>query len=246
MPDGSHSKFGFINSLLTLFVSFGLTLLLLWAASRLAGATAFEQLPDWLRSGYSALFTALISGGSLGVLAVKAAKDKSGPNFLLAIIGMTLLMLVVIVILAKAFPSRVAPSPVVNPEPEPPHPEPAPPVVPEKTLHTEDEEGHPYVVSWQMAPNCQGFVPDDSHKCNFTKTQMTIGGDNTPFDHWDLSVKAPGAVYDVLCQTTGSNEFNEVKGDQTGTPEGDWGRCQGWINGGDAPISITARYKVLR
>lgn len=96
-----------------------------------------------------------------------------------------------------------------------------------------------------MYPTCRGFTDDGQHRCSFTRTQTSFAGDNTPFDHWDMSVKAPGAVSNVVCQTTGSNEFNEVKGDTKGLIEGDWGRCKGWINGGDAPVNLTVYYEML-
>jgi hypothetical protein len=114
---------------------------------------------------------------------------------------------------------------------------------PSAALHTEDKDGNKYVVNWQMDPACHNFVADATHRCKFTHTQMSFAGDNTPYDHWDLSVQAPGAVYAVECQTVASNEFNEIKGDTRGEIDGSWARCKGWINGGDGPVNVHAFYK---
>jgi hypothetical protein len=110
--------------------------------------------------------------------------------------------------------------------------------------HTEDENGNKYVVVWRMDPACHRADPNDTkHLCNFTHTQMSFAGDNTPYDHWNIKVEPPGPVVDVLCETTGTNEFNEVKGVTKGDIDGKFASCSGWINGGDADIKLTAWYK---
>lgn len=114
---------------------------------------------------------------------------------------------------------------------------------PVPTFHDTAPDGSKYVVNWDSDPNCSNFDHAANHRCNFTHTQMSFAGDNTPYDHWDLKFKAPGPVTSVVCQTTGSNEFNQVKGDTKGEIDGDWATCQGWINGGDAPIHMTAYYQ---
>src|ERR1035438_9453935 len=118
---------------------------------------------------------------------------------------------------------------------------------PLSTWHTEDEKGIAYSLSWLIDPACRDVgSQDDKHRCHFVRTQTSFAGDNTPYDQWNLSLEAPGPVYDVTCVPTGSNEFNEVKGNTKGVPDGNLGRCSGWINGGDAPIRMTVLYKMLR
>jgi hypothetical protein len=115
------------------------------------------------------------------------------------------------------------------------------------TWHTEDEKGIPYSLTWSVDPACrQAQKIDAQHGCHFVHTQQSFAGDNTPYDQWNLSLEAPGPVYDVTCQPTGSNEFNEIKGNPKGHPDGNVGRCSGWINGGDAEIRMTVLYKMLR
>jgi hypothetical protein len=114
---------------------------------------------------------------------------------------------------------------------------------PQPTFHDTDPDGNKYVVSWDSDPNCSNFDHAPTHRCNFTRTQMSFPGDNTPYDHWDLKFETPGPVTSVACQPTGGNEFNQVKGDTRGEIDGHWATCQGWINGGDAPIHMTAYYQ---
>lgn len=109
--------------------------------------------------------------------------------------------------------------------------------------HTEDRNGNQYIINWEIDPACRG-AHDAQHPCNFTHTQRSFAGDNTPYDHWDIGVEAPGPVTQVECQTTGPNEFNEVKGDTRGLIGGRLARCTGWINGGDFPIRMTVHYKM--
>lgn len=116
-----------------------------------------------------------------------------------------------------------------------------------QTWHTDDEKGIPYSLTWSIDPACQQTQKiDAAHGCHFVRTQQSFAGDNTPYDQWNLSLEAPGPVYDVTCAPTGSNEFNEVKGNTKGQPSGNFGRCSGWINGGDAEIRMTVLYKMLR
>lgn len=113
--------------------------------------------------------------------------------------------------------------------------------------HTENEKGIPYSLTWSIDPACrQTQKIDATHGCHFIRTQQSFAGDNTPYDQWNLSLEAPGPVYDVTCEPTGSNEFNEIKGNAKGHPDGNVGRCSGWINGGDAEIRMTVLYKMLR
>jgi len=120
---------------------------------------------------------------------------------------------------------------------------PAPVVTqPAPMFHDTDQSGNKYVVSWDPDPNCSGFDHAPNHQCNFTHTQQSFAGDNTPYDHWELKLEAPGPVTSVTCQPRGSNEFNQVKGDTTGEIDGHTAICKGWINGGDAPIHITVYY----
>jgi len=116
-----------------------------------------------------------------------------------------------------------------------------------QTWHTEDEKGIPYSLTWSIDPACrQTQKIDATHGCHFVRTQQSFAGDNTPYDQWNLSLGAPGPTYDVTCEPTGSNEFNEIKGNTKGHPDGNVGRCSGWINGGDAEIRMTVLYKMLR
>lgn len=239
---------GFLDSLIVLLVSTGLALFLLWAASRIQGVTAFEQLPDWLRSSYSAVWGLILSGTGLGLAVIKALTRKDQPtfNFLLAILGTTVVLLVAIFLLTYLFKPRILLQdtgantlPVQKSEPLPPVTKPY-----EPTLHTEDKDGNQYVITWEMHPTCAGFVQDDSHRCVFTRTQTRFSGNNDPFDHWDMSLKVPGSVYQVICDPTGDHEFNEVQGDHKGSIEGSWARCTGWINGGDHNIRMTVYYRM--
>src|SRR5713226_6500935 len=94
-----RSDFGFINSLLVVLVSLGLTVVLLWIVSRLLGQSWFEHLPDWLQSGYTKALTGLFSGGSLATIVYKKLTSPKSPDFLWPILGVTGILLVVILLL---------------------------------------------------------------------------------------------------------------------------------------------------
>ena len=175
---------------------------------------------------------------SVGILAWIIGKSVKGPvptTLILILAAMTICIVVGAVFLGSKSAAQQIGGDVGS------HAEsPAPPV---PTFHDMDREGNKYVVNWDSDPNCSNFDHATSHRCNFTHTQMKFAGDNTPYDHWDLKFEAPGPITSVTCQPTGSNEFNQVKGDTRGEIDGHWATCQGWINGGDAPIHMTAYYQ---
>ena len=107
--------------------------------------------------------------------------------------------------------------------------------------------------TWQVGPNCSGVVSTSQHICDFIRTQVFFPGDGTAYDQWNLIVVEAGPVVSVSCQTTGSNEFHYKQGHQASKPQtvpgdhyGNVGVCRGWINGGNAPVSITAQYQKPR
>jgi hypothetical protein len=116
--DASPSPPGFLDSLIVLLASTGLALFLLWAASRIQGVTAFEQLPDWLRSSYGAVWGLILSGAGLGLGVIKALtrKDQAKFNYLSAILGTTVALLVVIFLLTYLFKPRVVTTTPLKPE----------------------------------------------------------------------------------------------------------------------------------
>jgi hypothetical protein len=125
------------------------------------------------------------------------------------------------------------------------------PVPPRKPQYmTEDEAGIAYHIEWAPNGNCDNVVPDNPkfpHRCTFIPTQYHYPGNNTPFDHWDIEIDAPGPVYEVWC-TPGLDEHNEdwTIGRQPGKFDGNTGKCTGWINGGKVPVNIMVKYKMLR
>src|SRR5262249_36253978 len=101
-------------------------------------------------------------------------------------------------------PVDPTPTPIANPQPTP-------------TFHDEDQNGNKYVTSWSMDPACKNPIPNPAvQRCIFTHTQQSFAGDNTPYDHWRLEYDVPGPVVSVQCDPTGTNEFNQVKGDNQG------------------------------
>jgi hypothetical protein len=131
---------------------------------------------------------------------------------------------------------------------------------PEPTLHDADESGIRYNVTWSVDANCTGWQKSvagnpklaDGHSCDFTRTQVKIGESRDLFDHWNIALQAPGEVYEVDCQKNGFQLFEDAtngvnnNNHHKGVPEGRWGRCTGYINGGDDPVTVTAYYRVLR
>jgi hypothetical protein len=120
----------FLDSVIILLVSTGLALFLLWAASRIEGATPFDQLPDWLKSSYSAIWGLILSGTGLGLAVIKALtrKDQATFNYLLGILGTTAFLLAAISLLTYLFKPRVLPQGTEAKVPEPSSPPKADPV----------------------------------------------------------------------------------------------------------------------
>jgi len=108
--------------------------------------------------------------------------------------------------------------------------------------HATDKQGQPYTIVWEADPACLKVRSDATHLCSFEHAQVSFPGDNTPYDRWNLSVEAPGPVYEVQCEPLGSHEFNEIMGDTKGKSESNTARCSGWINGGDSDIRMTVKY----
>lgn len=245
MPSDKRSDFGFINSILVLLVSIGITIILLWIVSRILGQLWFEHLPDWLRSAAAKILTTLFSGGSLATIVYKKLSSKGSPNFLLPICATTLGLFIVIVVLVHIFrphqEQAVEMKAAVQSVPAPPPP-------PKKTLHTEDEQGHQYTAYSKASGDCKQAIQDDTHSCVFTRTQKKIGESNDYYDHWELRFKPPGPPYEVNCQCGGHElheDYTPCDHDRPGNPEGDWAICSGWINGSADTINMTVRYQML-
>lgn len=125
-------------------------------------------------------------------------------------------------------------------------------------LHDRDESGYRYYVTQSFDANCSQWLDKvaadpqqaEGRQCNFTRPQVTIGGSADKYDHWDIAVQAPSEVYDVDCQKNGHELFEDqtdgTNNQHKGIAEGTWGRCTGFINGGDDAVTVTAYYRVLR
>ncbi|MGC1477178.1 MAG: hypothetical protein WA804_15125 [Terriglobales bacterium] len=97
-------------------------------------------------------------------------------------------------------------------------------------------------------PNCKDSAPAQRW-CEFKRTQLHVGGDNTPYDQWNLIVQAAGPVKTVTCTITGTNQFEYMaafggpkRNPFPGDIYGDVAICRGWINGGEAPVTVTVTY----
>lgn len=111
----------------------------------------------------------------------------------------------------------------------------------EKPSHQEDT--HPAPQQWcSEDPNTRipysqdiSFRPGDPPY----KTGRVRGGDsNTPGSEWIFNWTAPGPVYSVTARQTGWWEQIDFC-----TAQGNVAHCEGWINGGNAPIIVTAKWK---
>jgi hypothetical protein len=98
---------GFLDSIIIILVSAGLVLFLLWATSRTQHITAFEQLPDWLKDSYHAVWASAVSGATgigLAIVRVFTRKPEDPrPNYLLWIMVVTVILLILIFLLPRVF-----------------------------------------------------------------------------------------------------------------------------------------------
>jgi hypothetical protein len=102
---------GFLDSFIIILVSAALVLFLLWTASETWGINAFQHLPPWLEESYHAVWSAAATGtAGIGLAIVKLLKQKTegaSPNYLLYILGSTMVMLVLIGLLPSLFAHRL-------------------------------------------------------------------------------------------------------------------------------------------
>jgi hypothetical protein len=98
---------GFLDSIIIILVSAAIVLFLLWAASRTRQLAVFEQLPDWLKDSYHAVWTSVVSGATgIGLAIVKVFTRKDDdlrPNYLLWIMVVTVIFLILIFLLQNVF-----------------------------------------------------------------------------------------------------------------------------------------------
>jgi hypothetical protein len=98
---------GFLDSIIIILVAAALVLFLLWATSRTQHITAFEQLPDWLKDSYHAVWTSAASGATgigLAIVRVFTRKPEDPrPNYLLWIMVVTVFVLILIFFLPRVF-----------------------------------------------------------------------------------------------------------------------------------------------
>jgi hypothetical protein len=138
--------------------------------------------------------------------------------------------------------NRLDSPPAVAQAASPQKPQPAAnPEQTEKPPHHEDT--HPAQQQWcPEDPNTKiaysqdiAFRPGDPPY----KTGRVRGGDsNTPGSEWIFNWTAPGPVYSVTARQTGWWEQIDFC-----TAQGNVAHCEGWINGGNAPIIATAKWK---
>jgi len=138
--------------------------------------------------------------------------------------------------------NRLNSPPAVAQAASPPKPQPAATQEQgEKAPHQEDT--HPTHQQWcSEDPNTKipysqdvPFRPGDPPY----KTGRVRGGDsNTPGSEWIFNWPAPGPVYGVTARQTGWWEQIDFC-----TAQGNVAHCEGWINGGNAPIIVTVKWK---
>jgi hypothetical protein len=236
-----QSHFDLLTSILVLMASLGLALFFLWAASRFAGVDTFEHLPDWLKNGYGTLFTTLISGGSLLTVLIKNIRSGLGANYLIWIVVLAALFCIFIVGLSKAVKQPNKPSPT-------PDRAPTPAVVTEKkSWHATNDKNQFNSVDWGYAGNCEKFVRDPDHLCEFKPIGRKIGDDKTYYDHFLLRFRPPEHTPTEVSCTLGSHQLNEddLPGIHLGKVEGEWAVCSGWINGGMDTVKMTVKYQTF-
>jgi hypothetical protein len=107
--ENQTSSPGFLDSIIIILVSSALVIFLLWVTSRVIGIDAFEHLPGWLSESYHAIWTSIATGtAGIGLAIVKALtrpQDRR-PNYLLLIGITTVMMVIFIFILPRAFKQR--------------------------------------------------------------------------------------------------------------------------------------------
>jgi len=101
-----------LDALFILFASVFLLLLLLWITSQIAGGDMFAQLPAWLDSAVKGIWSKVVVGGGSGaLLALRRwmyGSTTPSPNYLLWIIGITILLIAALFLMKPLIPATIA------------------------------------------------------------------------------------------------------------------------------------------
>jgi hypothetical protein len=236
-PPSKPAHAGFVDTLIIILVSAAIVIFLLWAASQATGLTLFEHLPSWLQDSYKAIWTSVAAGtAGFGLAVFKFLTRKENdrhPNYLLLIGITTGCLLVAIFLLLLMFKAQTS-KPDTKTDDLPSTP------THDAQWHDADPSGKAYFDAFNMDPNCTGHPEriTATHRCQFDHTQISLPGDNTPYDTWHLYIDAPGPITDIVCEPTGSHEINA-----RGIKEGNTAECTGLINGGDGEIRFNAKHQ---
>ncbi|CAB3781969.1 hypothetical protein [Paraburkholderia fynbosensis] len=177
------NNIGLLDSLIILFASTACTLLLFWMAANVVHVPLFETLPTWVSGGFTSIW-ATVSASAAGIgAAVIRAFDKTAPrpNYLVWILGTTILLVLLIVGLGKLIP----PSPPTSKTGiDSPPPLTAP--TPTQSLASTSNVGESVGVS----PASSSPAIPETHSFTQTELRAPVGNDSAHQAQMDICFRA--------------------------------------------------------
>jgi hypothetical protein len=136
----SEPKPNLIDVIIILVICSAIALFVFWLATRFMDHHTFDQLPDWLKGSYGAVFSVLTGTTGIGAAVLHELRrpPNTSPNYL-KLIGRCLAALFAMILVIILITRFIIPVPVPVPTPSP---APTPPTV--RTLSHDDvsREGH--------------------------------------------------------------------------------------------------------
>src|SRR5579871_304396 len=177
-----------IDVIIILVICSAIALFVFWLTTRVMDRTTFDQLPDWLKGSYGAVFSVLTGTAGIGAAVVHELQrpPNTSPNYL-KLIARCLAALFVMILMIILIIRFVTPAP-------PPPPPPPPPTPTVRTLSHADvsREGHMRDIHVTVVRKSNGTG-------NFTLTfNWTGGGGGTWSGNQTATITLRGENHAVL------------------------------------------------
>jgi hypothetical protein len=196
--ESQTSSPGFLDSIIIILVSSALVLFLLWVTSRVRGIDAFEHLPGWLSESYHAIWTSIATGtAGIGLAIVKVLTRKPQdrrPNYLLLIGITTVVMVIFIFILPKAFKQREDGRRIADTNPE----------IDTKPVKNILPKKQNCVQTYEHSPEKTDVRDVEIHKLPSVLLDEFWGGDPNRLQLFTIRLQFPGRVVNATCAPTDS------------------------------------------
>jgi hypothetical protein len=116
----SEPKPNLIDVIIILVISSAIALFVFWLATRSMDRTTFEQLPEWLRGSFGAIFSVITGSTGIGAAVLHELRrpPNTSPNYF-KLIGWCMVALFAMILIIILIIRFVIPAPIPSPSPTP-------------------------------------------------------------------------------------------------------------------------------